>query len=899
MKVAKLQAENFNFGSKVTNEVDADYGGFYQRFEHATVYWHPVMVNEAHEVHGGILAKYESTGGFGASPSAGKRLLGFPLSDETTTKDKRYAVSYFEWGAIFWKNGGVAIYGKIYEHWKNMRNGGESSWLGFPLADPVRLAGGEAVFFEFGCLWYGAKSNGDVVEIEWLFPLLGNPWMIKPAEVGSRPLLRFQFNASVIDKQEAGKLLQELFDGRTFLKETAKETYLPIAVNVESLDKKDKPNNVSRYAAPFSLAVTNRTLKNRRLYDLCVKLPNNQMYPLSPHCVYARDSWTDFGFIHATDVHASRRLDGWRDVLKAKGFDKGARVFNNCNDNFREFIRYANKLHDRGELDFVLLTGDLVDYIFEDGGNTYSNNNFVFFRNLVLGTAPAPDREKAEELTVPVFTTLGNHDYRTNAYYLRARINVADAIEDWIPTPVDDAIIELISGPIRLLSTIFGGPSNSNYDLPPRNDALNLTKEEAVALTGNRVVSSKRGAIMVHPDANNEHGYLDHYFKYINKEPSYVVNLDDHRIVMIDGKWDKDPIDTFVDGIRKFAGSLNENERYFADGSPNSVGFFETEIEQLKNCLNKKEGLLIVGVHNPVMNPEDGEYPPFLRESLRPTQSLLRDKVRKYLFRRDPKAYMKNAGGLTQPTVNLSKDIHKDWPQTGTAYFSTGDGGDMLDFGIMKDRQFEFLKLAAGVGVARPADLVLSGHIHDNLECRIKWDSSKQKFLFFTDFYTENPAVYYNAFDIDIKTDKDVFALEGAKSIEKKTVFRQVITEEAGDNESMTKDENGFFVLRTKGYPAPLKNASTKDAVKRWWENSRPLLIQTEAIGPMKSQRNKEIPQQPVFNGCRHITVADNLIDKIRYDRKESITNRLSGVEPFYAAKAHDSLGPVLHMMMR
>ena len=112
--------------------------------------------------------------------------------------------------------------------------------------------------------------------------------------------------------------------------------------------------------------------------------------------------------------------------------------FNNFNDNFRAFISYANKLHRLGELDFIIITGDIVDYIFENkfeeinvfGHNvgipvsdmTYNSNNFVYFENIVKGLSGKPDMVRNEELKVPIFTSLGNHDYRVAAYFPITRV---------------------------------------------------------------------------------------------------------------------------------------------------------------------------------------------------------------------------------------------------------------------------------------------------------------------------------------------------------------------------------------------------------------------------------------------------------------------------------------------
>jgi hypothetical protein len=71
--------------------------GYYQEFNDGRIYWSPKTC--AHEVHGGIFHMWEDYG-----KSSGP--LGFPITDELESNDNfdfHDRVSYFENGAIFWK----------------------------------------------------------------------------------------------------------------------------------------------------------------------------------------------------------------------------------------------------------------------------------------------------------------------------------------------------------------------------------------------------------------------------------------------------------------------------------------------------------------------------------------------------------------------------------------------------------------------------------------------------------------------------------------------------------------------------------------------------------------------------------------------------------------------------
>lgn len=81
-------------------------------------------------------------------------------------------------------------------------------------------------------------------------------------------------------------------------------------------------------------------------------------------------------------------------------------------------------------------------------------------------------------------------------------------------------------------------------------------------------------------------------------------------------------------------------------------------------------------------------------------------------------------------------------PRMGTPHLMRGKVSELLDFNIAKERSADLLRMCAGMGEARPVDLVLCGHAHFNVECRFQW-SSNDDCSFFFDYYTCNPGVYY------------------------------------------------------------------------------------------------------------------------------------------------------------
>jgi hypothetical protein len=142
------------------------------------------------------------------------------------------------------------------------------------------------------------------------------------------------------------------------------------------------------------------------------------------HALCLRPPGEGLRFMHLTDLHVALRNDLYADNIKENVSlpdfqDPEKTRFNNFNENLRRFIAHANALADKGELDLVLLTGDLVDFLrhgFQER-EYYGGNNFRVFRDLILGTGPERIRKNSKGgLKVPLFTGTGNHDWRFFPY---------------------------------------------------------------------------------------------------------------------------------------------------------------------------------------------------------------------------------------------------------------------------------------------------------------------------------------------------------------------------------------------------------------------------------------------------------------------------------------------------
>ncbi len=142
--------------------------------------------------------------------------------------------------------------------------------------------------------------------------------------------------------------------------------------------------------------------------------------------VWINHKWEDARFIFVADTHIStaweqieadlRKLDPAAEDSDPRHPHSLQRFFSrpafedtfvNPNGNLQSFIQEANDRAARGELDFVILGGDLVDY--------QALSQFEFFERIVTGRAGS-----GPELEVPLFTVPGNHDYRRHPYRIQA-----------------------------------------------------------------------------------------------------------------------------------------------------------------------------------------------------------------------------------------------------------------------------------------------------------------------------------------------------------------------------------------------------------------------------------------------------------------------------------------------
>ncbi len=149
-KWSSLGLESGLLGFPLTDETATPNGvGRFNHFQGGSIYW--TAATGAHEVHGAIRDKWSFLGW-----EAG--LLGFPLTDETTTPDGAGRLNHFQGGSIFWTpaTGAHEVHGAIRDRWIQL--GWEQGRLGYPISDEMDTPHqfGRVSHFQGGSLYWDA-----------------------------------------------------------------------------------------------------------------------------------------------------------------------------------------------------------------------------------------------------------------------------------------------------------------------------------------------------------------------------------------------------------------------------------------------------------------------------------------------------------------------------------------------------------------------------------------------------------------------------------------------------------------------------------------------------------------------------------------------------------------------
>jgi hypothetical protein len=315
-------------------------------------------------------------------------------------------------------------------------------------------------------------------------------------------------------------------------------------------------------------------IRKTKLYDLVLTINNNKIIKNS--CIYiSKDKLVKQIFL-ATDIHVSKRWDdieqkakqvlpkgnnliidrqfleydsiNYFDYFSAETFRNS---FSNPNQNFIHFIKSANQQHREGKLDFIILTGDLVDFKYINTSNKinhdFSETEWYYFLQIMDGSYPGSER-----LEVPCYTTTGNHDYRLYPYGIQA------------------------------------------YGLMHCGIPENLTNQYLRKSNENSITKYKLSDINALRINTGENHSLDYYYLNINPCDNYFIKCESQQFIFLDTN--ADAFCYFKNIFSKRGFSL------FTDiENPSSHGLEDSQIDYLNNVMDMSKNILIF-CHAPILN---------------------------------------------------------------------------------------------------------------------------------------------------------------------------------------------------------------------------------------------------------------------------------------------------------
>jgi len=130
--------------------------GRYSVFENGSIYW--TAQTGAFEVHGQIRDEWKAVGW-----EAG--ILGYPITDETTTPDGIGRYNVFQNGSIYWTSatGAHEVHGAIRDKYK--AEGWEAGELGYPTSDEYAVSTGRRNDFQHGSITWASATNTTTVTV--------------------------------------------------------------------------------------------------------------------------------------------------------------------------------------------------------------------------------------------------------------------------------------------------------------------------------------------------------------------------------------------------------------------------------------------------------------------------------------------------------------------------------------------------------------------------------------------------------------------------------------------------------------------------------------------------------------------------------------------------------------
>lgn len=265
-----------------------------------------------------------------------------------------------------------------------------------------------------------------LAEPRFLWPSLGRPFFVTDQEPAFTAFIAAPRPGPDLSSLSSGYTLNSIHEPRFVLvPRVALIRTTPALPDGSPLQRVLRPENrYSFFEVRLEVPVKPAAAAEGRRYVL-FDLSHPRVEPSRQSLVWLNHRWEHAAFLFIADTHLAGswdeveadfiKLDGGPDPfanpppLLQRAFSRRAYEDNFINPNRQlgRFIREANDRAARGDLDFIILGGDLVDY--------QAPSNFDLFEKIVTGRATG-----SVALEVPLFTVPGNHDYRRFPYRLHA-----------------------------------------------------------------------------------------------------------------------------------------------------------------------------------------------------------------------------------------------------------------------------------------------------------------------------------------------------------------------------------------------------------------------------------------------------------------------------------------------
>lgn len=495
-----------------------------------------------------------------------------------------------------------------------------------------------------------------------------------------------------------------------------------------------------KYAYKVDLCIASEysiDLKVPQLFNFIQKIPQfsnpltlkmeSGIYNINFHSIYLHDrDWKDFNFIFAADSHIEVRNDKISGIINGVMGGDHPGTFINFNQNFRDFISYANALHQRREVDLIILAGDIVDYVCASPRFGEYESNFELFRDLVTSWPSKPGTVCGEELKVPIFTVLGNHDYRPFEYPLIAVVEYG--IVHYNVFTVDESKTFGLT-PEEAIAYYKNFATNWDDD-----DRICNGQIEAPAYDTDTALNFQLTADFVDPS----------YKGMINPDLNYVIPLGNHKIICLDCP-EAGAFKSIDEGLSYHSddGTWDKSVWNHINATPDSTAFSKDQIDFLKNnCAS--DGLKIIALHNPVIHTKGLAKPFMLRET---THKLLNDNASKIKLIEQLGLYNFIVSSCKFPPIysNLVEwTQNSGWSVTNTPFFRRGEREI-----VEREEDGKIIKvIGAGDGVpaarfnefmdiinASKVPLILSGHTHESFEYSVRREDNEIRY--FHDYYID------------------------------------------------------------------------------------------------------------------------------------------------------------------